>query len=385
MQGQWIGWLRGTTVILELDEIENKFRGHIQIHAQMVINSAKCSKVGYIEFDSKLQSGEVRTDLVDKAELGKSRAPYTANFGNHLITYKHHNDNLHIHLRAQPFYPSGNVHEQGNYELDLTNWSCAKTHYQASRMSWKEFKDYLDPDAWRERYIWRGQEDSDWLLRSSFHRYRAGLAEYVRLFLNRLHPTIASITKDKFDLSNDADQIAFLSLIQHHGYPTPFLDWSLSPYVAAFFAFRNSKAVSSDSKYARIFRFAFNEWAQLFDDPFELTFGPRQITMLKTIPIHNPRLAPQQAISVFANVADVESFVKCREKQYSKDFLSVIELPWSERPMIMKDLRSMGITAASLFPGLDGTCEAFKEEYFLKDQREFKMCPPATPPHSSHG
>jgi hypothetical protein len=30
----------------------------------------------------------------------------------------------------------------------------------------------------------------------------------------------------------------------------------------------------------------------------------------------------------------------------------------------MKDLYQMGITAGSMFPGLDGACEALKEQYF---------------------
>lgn len=386
MQGQWVGQLQEKIVILELDEIENEFRGHIQIHDP----NGKCREVGYIAFDSKQQCGQITIFLTEKAELGKLEVPYsrpTAKGGSHVIDYEHHDDKLRIQLRANPWHTPDNVREEIDYKLDLTNWSCAKPQYQASRMSWKDFKAHLNPCDWRERYIWRGQENSEWPLRSAFHRYRAGLAEYVRFPLKRLHPTVASITKDRFDFLNDIhdrNKIEFLSLIQHHGYPTPLLDWSLSPYVAAFFAFRNSKAVSANTKYARIFKFDCNEWGTQFDDEFELVFGPQQVTVLDTIPIHNPRLAPQQAISVFMNVADIECFIKSREK-LNKEFLSVIELPWSERPEIMKDLRSMGITAASLFPGLDGICEAYKEEYFLKDQREFKLCPSATPSHSSRG
>jgi len=81
------------------------------------------------------------------------------------------------------------------------------------------------------------------------------------------------------------------------------------------------------------------------------------------IAIENERMIPQQAVSTLSNVDDIESYIRSRESD-DKKYLSAIDLPVAERDRVMEDLSYMGITAGSLFPGLDGTCEELRERNF---------------------
>jgi hypothetical protein len=52
------------------------------------------------------------------------------------------------------------------------------------------------------------------------------------------------------------------------------------------------------------------------------------------------------------------------ERMNGKQYLQIIDLPISERPTVMRELSLMGVTAGSLFPGLDGACEELRERFF---------------------
>jgi hypothetical protein len=52
------------------------------------------------------------------------------------------------------------------------------------------------------------------------------------------------------------------------------------------------------------------------------------------------------------------------EAKENTKYLEAIDLPASERNHVMRELALMGITAGTLFPGLDGACEGLKERNF---------------------
>ena len=91
------------------------------------------------------------------------------------------------------------------------------------------------------------------------------------------------------------------------------------------------------------------------------------MTMLEPLTTNNPRVLPQQSISSVTNVDDLETYVDQLEKRAGKSFLSAIDLSVSERQIVMQELALMGITAGSLFPGLDGACLQLKERFFDLD------------------
>ena len=130
--------------------------------------------------------------------------------------------------------------------------------------SWEEFeaempKIFADVKVRREGApkiyvsdpIFRGHEDASWLLKTTLERYtdkKFSMEQYHRI-MDSVKPTIDTFTgkpqyladyvepdPEKFPAPPPAcDYMAYL---RHYGFPSPLLDWTRSPYVAAFFAFR---------------------------------------------------------------------------------------------------------------------------------------------------
>lgn len=82
------------------------------------------------------------------------------------------------------------------------------------------------------------------------------------------------------------------------------------------------------------------------------------------IAIGNPRVVPQQSVITMTNIDDIESYVLRCENECGHRFLFAADIPINERDEVMNDLRFMGITAATMFPGIDGVCEELKEQNF---------------------
>jgi hypothetical protein len=228
---------------------------------------------------------------------------------------------------------------------------------------WEGFKRTVNALE-QKRYIFRGQEDNRWRLRSSFHRTgRADLDRYLTDDIQDLQKTFSALTQHTFNLSDPLHYAAFINLAQHHGYPTPMLDWTWSPYVAAFFAFRNAKASRGSGRKVRIYKADSREWNKLYRAGKVAPERPN-VTIINALAFGNARAIPQQSLSLTSNVDDIETHIALVEGEQLKRYLEVFDLPASDRNFIMKELALMGITAGALFPGLDGACESLRERNF---------------------
>lgn len=129
-------------------------------------------------------------------------------------------------------------------ETENWEWSEADRGYGEVRLdSWKYFVDFAYDEMLNyETYIWRGQRCDSWDLESTFDRLvKAGKVDPAQRwdFRSRHLEQFKFAVRGRRganppQLESEND---WWALGQHHGLATPLLDWTLSPFVAAYFAF----------------------------------------------------------------------------------------------------------------------------------------------------
>jgi hypothetical protein len=120
----------------------------------------------------------------------------------------------------------------------------------------------------------------------------------------------------------------------------------------------------SEDKKVRIFIFNRKQWFADYPQLPKLAPARPHFSILDVVALNKPRMVQQQALVSVTNVDDIESYIRNREQQSERTYLQVVDLPASSRKEVMQELSLMGITAGSLFPGLDGVCRQLKERFF---------------------
>lgn len=256
-----------------------------------------------------------------------------------------------------------NVGTLGTVSLQRREPSTPRSPDQV--LSWLAFREWAFDEARQHpTLIFRGHSSALETLVTSFHRTgRRNLIRYDNEDVPRLRRAVEPVLGKSYDTRDPFDYGALLNLGQHHGFPTPLLDWTESPFVAAYFSFsQTAKLPKEDAPNIRIFVFETDAWpygtvqtiAEIRPTFARLHLGARD----------NPRVIPQQSVHMFSNLVDIETFIEAVEQQAGRRFLRRIDVASTERAVAIRDLDVMGVTAAALFPGVEGACRALGEKWF---------------------
>jgi hypothetical protein len=240
-------------------------------------------------------------------------------------------------------------------------------------ITWENYKTWVSELAKRNLFcICRGQASDIWKLQTSFHRISSiinmSIDDYLKKVIPELHFYVCAQTNEIMDLKVPDIFGSFLALLQHHGFPTPLLDWTLSPYIAVYFAFRDVNDVNPQSDYIKLFLFDNISWTSTFSQPLDLRDNSvRYVSILHAYAKYNPRLIPQQSIFTVTNVDDMEEYISKRSEESGHNFLFTARMSVKEKPHVMRELSLMGINEMTLFPSVEGICRAMKAKFFAQD------------------
>jgi hypothetical protein len=221
--------------------------------------------------------------------------------------------------------------------------------------------------------LFRGHKNASWTLQTTLERYanrEYTIADYHRLML-AVGPAIASLTERSWDLGEydpEHEQrgpppgYEFMIYVRHHGLPSPLLDGTHSPYVAAFFAFRPNH--HSDANEVAIY--SYTEYyasgkAYSPNLPTIVGLGPYVVT--------HRRHYNQQCAYTICRKRSQGRYVYCSHEEAfqngenEQDLIIKYLLPSTEREKVLEILDRVNINAYSLFGGEDALMEtlAYRE------------------------
>lgn len=242
--------------------------------------------------------------------------------------------------------------------------------------SWEDFKVWAATKhrASRQSWLYRGHRDASWHLQSSFFlRNPRGISlhDYRWFVISEIEYYYCTLYGEVLNLQDGLQLAAFLSQLRHHGFPTPLLDWTMSPFIAAYFALRDLRGSLDEHGCARVFAFDYLAWERDFLPPtvvwdmFNVAKGISPfISILKPIPKNNPRIIPQQGRFMISNSPDLSELIDSCQNCIGRQYLHWKDINVAEADTALTELDLMGIREMALFPDFEGLCRNVEAAVF---------------------
>jgi hypothetical protein len=238
----------------------------------------------------------------------------------------------------------------------------------------ERWEDYVAQTEGQAGWAFRGEISAHWPLVTSLARRLQTYCPEASLWPLREQRALRVFRRKAHiyldDASVIADDLRCLALMQHHGAPTRLLDFTKSPYVAAFFALED--AVGDAAVYA-LNTPALWSAAPAFDRSLTRErIDLRQAGHYERYFLHNKlpvlwfgepsamdkRLVAQSGLFVVPGRIDLPLADILLGYGMNEPLLVKYVLPLAVRAQAMQALYRMNVTNASLFPDLEGLARA---------------------------
>lgn len=228
--------------------------------------------------------------------------------------------------------------------------------------------------------IFRGQSNTKWGLKTSLDRIEEKIScdDYISI-LKRVKSNIESFTGNLYNLryksnipfanqltGEQNDLFLFTAYLRHHLFPSPLLDWTISPYIACFFAFSE---IGSKNDVAVFTFLALNEYTKggCEDSPEIRTISPK-------IRTHKRHYLQQSVYTICTKKVNEKYHFGNHEEVFTEndghqDLLIKYTIPISERQKALNRLDLMNINEYSLFQNEESLLKTLaSKEFFIKRQ-----------------
>ena len=246
------------------------------------------------------------------------------------------------------------IYDRGVLSNTLSKWS---EFYDEVRF----FRDYKD-------YVWRGQSRGypEWDLKSKFDRLNIG-GNRKKVLEKHLDQFKMAIRGRRGANPPELKDDELWALGQHYGLAAPLLDWTESPFVAAYFAFVERVYGAKHNEGKRVV-YGLNRdivrWHEVtvYKYPGKRFSKKNKFVEFPPIESHeNVRfLAQSGVLTKSLKGQDIKQPVqRCYHETNHRNRIILVEISIceSEREECLRDLNTMNINHASLFPDIEGSAK----------------------------